>query len=67
MQDSYQGAIMNFGKGRLAVFGDAAQFTAQTVTNDYGTFYVVFNSETAPNNIDFLRNLMLWLSSKETN
>jgi hypothetical protein len=66
LQDSYQGAIMNFGKGKLAVFGEAAQFTAQTVTNDYGTFHVGFNSETAPNNIDFIRNLMLWLSSRET-
>lgn len=63
---SYQGAIMNFGKGKLAVFGEAAQFTAQVVTNDNGTFRFGFNSEHAPHNIDFLRNIMLWLSAKDT-
>ncbi|WP_052467070.1 DUF4350 domain-containing protein [Psychroserpens damuponensis] len=66
LEDSYQGAIMNFGKGKLAVFGEAAQFTAQTITNEDGVFHVGFNSETAPNNIDFLRNLMLWLSASES-
>lgn len=65
LEDSYQGAIMNFGKGKLAVFGEAAQFTAQVVTNNNGTFRFGFNSEHAPNNIDFLRNLMLWLSAKD--
>ena len=65
LQDSYQGAILDFGKGRLAVFGEAAQFTAQTVTNENGTFHVGFNADTAPNNIDFIRNIMLWLSDKD--
>lgn len=64
LEDSYQGAILDFGKGKLAVFGEAAQFTAQTITNENGTFHVGFNSETAPNNVDFIRNLMLWLSTK---
>lgn len=65
LDGSYQGAIMDFGKGKLAVFGEAAQFTAQIVTNDYGTFNVGFNSKDAPNNIKFIRNLMLWLSTKD--
>lgn len=62
LADSYQGAILEFGKGKIAVFGEAAQFTNQTVTNENGTFQVGFNSSFAPNNIDFLRNIMLWLS-----
>lgn len=66
LENSYQGAIMNFGKGKLAVFGEAAQFTAQVVTNDSGTFRFGFISEDAPNNIDFLRNIMLWLSTKDS-
>lgn len=65
LKNSYQGAIVDFGKGKLAVFGEAAQFTAQTITNEVGTFHVGFNSETAPNNVDFIRNLMLWLSDKD--
>jgi hypothetical protein len=65
LEDKYQGAIMDFGKGKLAVFGEAAQFTAQTVTNDYGTFHVGFHAESAPNNVNFLRNLMLWLSDQK--
>ena len=65
LEYSYQGAILDFGKGKLAVFGEAAQFTAQSVTNENGTFHVGFNSESAPNNVDFIRNLMLWLSSKD--
>ncbi|WP_298900650.1 DUF4350 domain-containing protein [uncultured Psychroserpens sp.] len=66
LEDNYQGAIMDFGKGKLAVFGEAAQFTAQTITNASGTFKVGFNSKNAPNNIDFIRNLMLWLGSNNT-
>lgn len=64
LADNFQGAILNFGKGKIAVFGEAAQFTTQTVTNEHGTFKIGFNSASAPNNIDFIRNLMLWLSTK---
>ncbi|SDR85289.1 hypothetical protein SAMN04515667_0835 [Formosa sp. Hel1_31_208] len=65
LEGHYQGAIMNFSKGKLAVFGEAAQFTAQTITNENGTFRFGFHSEDAPNNMEFLRNLMLWLSAKD--
>jgi hypothetical protein len=65
LENSYQGAFMNFGTGKLAVFGEAALFTAQQVTNDYGTFSVGFNSKEAPNNINFIRNLILWLGTQE--
>ncbi len=64
LQNSYQGAILEFGKGKLAVFGEAAMFTAQTVTNNSGTFKFGFHSEQAPNNIQFIRNLLFWLSKK---
>ena len=64
LEGNYQGAIVHFGKGKLAVFGEAAQFTAQTITNASGTYKVGFNSKNAPNNIEFIRNLMLWLGSK---
>ena len=62
LAESYQGALMNFGKGRLAVFGEAAMFTAQTVTQNGNTFKVGFNSPAAPNNVQFVRNILLWLS-----
>ncbi|SDR71793.1 hypothetical protein SAMN05216503_0586 [Polaribacter sp. KT25b] len=59
--NSYQGAILNFGKGKIAVFGEAAMFTAQTITNNSGTFKFGFHSEQAPNNIEFIRNVLFWL------
>jgi hypothetical protein len=53
-----QGAVLTFGKGRVAVFGEAAMFTAQIVN---GTAHVGFNSETAPQNAQFTLNLIHWL------
>lgn len=64
LENKYQGAILEFGKGKIAVFGEAAMFTAQTVTNNSGTFRFGFHSEQAPNNIQFIRNLIFWLSKK---
>lgn len=64
LEDSYQGAILNYGKGKIAVFGEAAMFTAQTVTNNSGIYKVGFHSSQAPNNIQFIRNLLFWLSKK---
>lgn len=63
LENYFQGAVMAFGKGKIAVFGEAAMFTAQTVTNENGTFKVGFHSENAPNNVQFIRNLMEWLST----
>lgn len=56
-----QGAIRTFGKGKVAVFGEAAMFTAQIVN---GNFNVGFNSETAPQNAQFVLNLIHWLDNK---
>lgn len=60
--DNYaQGAVVNYGKGKLAVFGEAAMFTAQKISNQNGTFRVGFNSRLAPNNSQFISNLIHWL------
>lgn len=57
--DGYlQGAVMNFGNGRVAVFGEAAIFTAQIVN---GNMKVGINSDVAPQNAQFTLNLIHWL------
>ncbi|MDX1651472.1 MAG: nuclear transport factor 2 family protein [Brumimicrobium sp.] len=53
----YQGAVYNFGKGRIAVFGEAAMFTAQKANGTKAGF----NSPYAPNNAQFILNLIHWL------
>lgn len=62
LKDKYQGAILKYGKGKLAVFGETAMFTAQTITNNSGTFKFGFHAKSAPNNVAFIRNLFFWLS-----
>ncbi|OAN64423.1 hypothetical protein A8B79_13890 [Balneola sp. EhC07] len=61
LENYAQGAVMNYGKGKLAVFGEAAMFTARDVTNENGTFKVGFNSRLAPNNQQFAVRLMRYL------
>jgi len=56
--DYCQGAILKYGKGKVAVFGEAAMFTAQLAN---GNFKVGMNSEAAPQNAQFLLNLIHWL------
>jgi len=53
-----QGAIREYGKGKIAVFGEAAMFTAQLAN---GTVKFGFNSELAPQNAQFTLNLIHWL------
>jgi hypothetical protein len=55
----YQGAIMNYGKGKIAVFGEAAMFTAQIANN----VKVGINSEHAPQNAQFVLNVIHWLDN----
>ena len=62
----YQGAVMTYGKGKIAVFGEAAMFTAQTVVQNGTTFKVGFNAPAAIQNIAFIRNLLHWLSADLT-
>jgi hypothetical protein len=57
-----QGAIMQFGKGKVAMFGEAAMFTAQIVN---GNFPVGINSPAAPQNAQFVLNLIHWLENTD--
>lgn len=56
----YQGAILSAGKGRVAVFGEAAMFTAQIalVNNQPAGM----NSPSAKQNHQLLLNIMHWLT-----
>lgn len=56
----YQGAVVEFGKGRVAVFGEAAMFTAQLAGPH--RWPMGMNHSSATQNVAFLRNLIAWLS-----
>lgn len=55
-----QGATLKFGKGRVAVFGEAAMFSAQLAGANRTP--IGMNSPQAPQNYRFLLNVMHWLS-----
>ena len=57
-----QGAIMEFGKGKIGVFSEAAMFSAQIANN--GKTKVGFNANEAKYNQAFILNLMHWLTGK---
>ena len=55
-----QGAVLTHGRGRVAVFGEAAMFSAQVSgpqRNPMG-----MNNPAAPQNARFLLNVLHWLS-----
>lgn len=54
----FQGAVLQYGKGKIAVFGEAAMFTAQIVN---GIHKIGMNDEAAKQNAPFILNLMSWL------
>jgi len=56
----YQGAVMRFGKGRVAVFGEAAMFSAQVAGPTRRPMGM--NAPIAARNPQFLLNVMHWLS-----
>ncbi len=56
----YQGATVQFGKGRVAVFGEAAMFSAQVAGPN--RVPIGMNDPSAPQNPRFLLNVMHWLS-----
>jgi hypothetical protein len=58
----YQGAVLKLGKGRVAVFGEAAMFTAQLAGPQKTK--VGMNSPDAPQNAQFLLNVMHWLTGQ---
>jgi hypothetical protein len=55
-----QGAVMVVGKGRIAIFGEAAMFTAQLAGLQRQP--MGFNAPDAPQNKTFLVNLVRWLA-----
>jgi len=58
----HQGAVRSFGKGKVAVFGEADMFTA-LIVND--SIAVGFNSPFANQNAQFTLNLIHWLDGVE--
>ena len=59
-ENKMQGATLNLGKGRLAVFGEAGMFTAQDSNGQkFG-----FNAPNAPENKAFILNVTRWLAGK---
>jgi hypothetical protein len=57
-----QGAVLEYGKGRVAVFGEAAMFSGQLKGENKEPFGL--NAPTAKQNIQFLLNLIHWLDKK---
>ncbi|CAL2083485.1 hypothetical protein [Tenacibaculum sp. 190524A05c] len=58
-----QGAVLNYKKGKIAVFGEAAMFTAQLAGRN--RFKVGMNSEDAKENYKLLLNIIAWLQKEE--
>jgi len=58
----YQGATMRVGKGRVAVFGEAAMFSAQVEGPNREPFGM--NAPTAKQNAQFVLNVLHWLAGR---
>ncbi|HVF48276.1 MAG TPA: hypothetical protein VNA17_11980 [Pyrinomonadaceae bacterium] len=58
----YQGAVLRSGRGRVAIFGEAAMFSAQLAGPDKRPMGM--NNPIASKNPQFLLNVMHWLSGK---
>lgn len=59
-----QGGVLQRGEGRVAVFGEAAMFTAQTSIHDGEVRKVGMNHPSAPENAQFVLNVVRWLSGQ---
>ena len=57
-----QGAVLRFGEGRVAVFGEAAMFSAQEWVTKDERVLMGMNRPDAEQNPQFLLNVMHWLS-----
>ncbi len=57
-----QGGVLQFGSGRVAVFGEAAMFTAQTSVRDGVVRRMGMNHAAATENAQFVLNVMHWLT-----
>ncbi len=62
IENWYQGAVLEYGKGRVAVFGEAAMFTTQLAGPQ--KVKVGMNTLGAEQNAELLRNVMRWLSNR---
>ena len=61
----FQGGVMELGKGRVAIFGEAAMFTAQVVhVEGEESRKAGMNAPQGAQNTQFLLNVMRWLSRK---
>lgn len=60
LKDHLQGAVIRFGRGRVAVFGEAAMFSAQITGPDRHPMGM--NAPIAKQNAQFLLNVMHWLA-----
>jgi hypothetical protein len=58
----FQGAVRGYGKGRIAVFGEAAAFTAQL--SGPRKARIGMNNPAAKQNYRFVLNVMHWLSGQ---
>lgn len=57
-----QGGTLHYGDGRVAVFGEAAMFTAQTSVRNGVVRQMGMNHPRAPENAQFVLNVLHWLS-----
>ena len=59
-----QGAVLQFGEGRVAFFGEAAMFTAQLISQGPGKGQgrMGLNNPRAKQNEQFLLNVVHWLT-----
>ena len=57
-----QGAVRAVGKGRIAVFAEAAMFSAQIIPSFTPPFRFGFNVPGAEQNRQFVLNLVRWLT-----
>lgn len=57
-----QGAVLKHGKGRAAIFGEAAMFTAQAFVDNGEIVRVGMNDPDASHNSQFVLNVAHWLS-----
>jgi len=56
-----QGGVLRHGAGSVAIFGEAAMFTAQTAIRDGVVRHAGMNHPSAPENAQFVLNVMHWL------
>ncbi|OJJ16619.1 hypothetical protein BKI52_32415 [marine bacterium AO1-C] len=59
-----QGATLEYGKGRMVVFGEAAMFTSQEVNRNGRKFRFGMSHPQAKQNPQFVLNVIRWLDGK---